>query len=179
MHITFSELLEGNYSSDEMIVSLKSVVPFFISYPNLIIPHGYSIADVIPYYISSEDYINPKTDIVNEKIGSPAKLIKMFTDVFQDLFSNAIRGKSRINSIPKVSLQVDIGGTDFQLERIEPSYDDVKNFERARARMGSASGILQVKVMGDTNLTDTQKHNVLLINQLLHRCRNVNVGGES
>ena len=173
------KFLKGDYEGDdEVTISLKSVVPFLLCHPNLIIPYGHTIADVIPFYKKGYDYLDVNVEIIDEQMESPAKLIKMFTQILQDILTNSYKGKSRLDSIPKIVLDVDIGSASLQLEKIQPTQEEVDSFQVVNPKMGSASSILNAKHLADGSISESQKHNILLIDMLLRRCRNANVGGE-
>jgi len=172
---TFLELLEGDYTSDSILVSLKSAVPVFIAYPEIIIPHGFKLADVMPYYLPEEDYMDFEKDVLLPSGKSPIFLISMFAKVFEAILSDLISESSQVDSIPKVSLQVDIGGSQSHFEVIEPTIHGVRNFESRKASLGTFKGKAQAKDLG--SLTEEQKHNILFLDDLLTKCRNTSVGG--
>lgn len=167
---SFLELLQGTYEGDEIVISLKSTVPIFIAYPELIIPYGYSISDVMEYYSPDKDYFNVEEDILLEGNGTPSLLLNMFAKVFESIISDSISKSSQLIRIPKVTLQVDIGGSKSHFESIAPCVSGVKNFESRRASLSTFQGKAQAKTL--PNLTEEQKHNILFLDDLLMKCRN-------
>ena len=170
MSATFMELLLGTYEGDEIVISLKSTVPIFIAYPELIIPYGYNISDVMKYYNPDKDYFDVEEDLLLEGNSTPCLLLNMFAKVFESIISDSISKNSQLIRIPKVTLQVDIGGSKSHFESIAPCVSGVRNFESRQASLSTFQGKAQARTLPD--LTEEQKHNILFLDDLLMKCRN-------
>lgn len=176
MNNTFLNLLKGEFSDDtDLVVSLKSAVPIFIAHPEIIIPFKASLPDVMPFYVEKEDYSDFSRNVLLTSIGSPTQLIVLFTKVFEVIVKLFNSGDSKLASMPKVSLRVDIAGSASHFETIAPTEFEVAQFDNAKSKMFTFTGFSAADE-SDT-LTYAQKHNLLLVDILTRKYNNSGLGG--
>ncbi|MFF2798252.1 hypothetical protein [Lysinibacillus xylanilyticus] len=175
MDNSFLSLLKGDFSGDDLVVSLKSAVPVFLSYPEIIIPFKARLSDVVPFYVMDEDYEDFKRNIILPAGNNPTQLIVLFTKVFEMIVKLFNSGDSKLAAMPKVSLKVDIGSSTSQFETIAPSAEQVTQFDNGKSKMFTFTGFNAVEDSG--GLSYEQKHNLLLVDILTRKYNNSGLGG--
>ena len=171
----FIELLKGEYKEPEIQISLKSTVPVFIAYPELIIPFKAKMTDIIPFYKDEYDYEDVNKNILLESGTSTTLLVILFTKIIETIITAFNSGDSAISYIPKVTLKVDIGDSTSKFEVISPSEEDVNKFDDAKSKMFTFTGFSAVD--SAESLSYEQKHNLLLVDILTRKYNNSGLGG--
>lgn len=171
------QLLTGECKDEELVVSLKSVVPVLIAYPEIIIPFKGRLSDVVPYYIKDEDYNDISRNIILENGKSPTQLIVLFTKIFEMVVKLFNSGDSSLEYMPRVKLKVDIGSSVSQFEVISPAAEQVAQFDSSKAKMFTFTGFNATE--DSVALSYEQKHNLLLVDILMRKYNNSGVGGRS
>lgn len=172
---TFKRLLDGDFNGETHEVSLKSTVPIFIAYPEMVIPYKKTISDIVEFYREDEDYNDNSSDLLLRGVASPTPLIVLFTKVFEVILKIFNDHNSELEYIPAISLKIDIGGSASQFEIIKPSKNMVDKFDSSKAKMFTFSGFNAVGKSKE--LSYEQKHNLLLIDMLTRKYNNSGIGG--
>lgn len=172
---TFLSLLKGDFSGETLVVSLKSTVPVFIAYPEIIIPFKAKLTDVMPYYFEREDYEDFNRNVILPPGVNHTQLIVLFTKVFEMIVKVFNSQSSQLTHMPKVSLRIDIGNNSSQFEVISPTAEQVAEFNNAKSKMFTFTGFSAAGA--GANLTDAQKHNLLLVDILTRKYNNSGLGG--
>lgn len=176
MDNTFANLLRGDFNGKgELVVSLKATVPVFISYPEIIIPFKSRMSDIVPYYVEKEDYTDMTRNILIPDLPSPTQLIVLFTKVFEVIVKLFNNGNSFLESMPKISLKIDIGNNASQFETISPKESQIEQFDNSKTKMFTITGYNAAE-KSDT-LSKEQKHNLLLVDILTRKYNNSGLGG--
>lgn len=172
----FYDLLCGRIDEPEVLINLKQVIPVCIAYPELVIPYGYSLSDIAKFYDSTIDYDTSEEKIIVSEGLDPRTLVSIFTKIFSLVVGHSNSGVSQVESFPKVSLNVDIATTALGFQTIEPSSLHVREFAKSKSAMYTYRGYSSTV---KEDLSEAQRHNILLIDMLTRRYNDSGLGGKS
>lgn len=192
--------MRGTYGEAELELSLKSCVPFFIVYPELIIGDNYQIEDVAPYYYEKLDYNDPELYVTLKPVidvdedGKPTgKEVKfsntpgqrdygnnkvlgiIFETLLRRVVNAAISNDSNSDATPLLSVAIDIGNDSGRRRVISVSDKDVDNFDTLKESLHTFSDHITANL--GSSLTRTQKSNLLLLNMLLSEFNDLGTTG--
>lgn len=158
------------------IISLKSCIPVFIAYPEII--SGYStLGEVAEIYDHSIDYhrIEAKVNLVDSE--AVDKLVILFANVFSDMISMPPRHRDDDEyPFPPFSLLIDVGPSSRKNSGIESPTEE--QLSRFGATTNSPAYTFSAKVaLANPNLPHNKKHNIMLVDILMQRANNSGLGG--
>lgn len=170
MDSQFLKLLKGELEGDEIEISLKSLVPVCVVYPELYLNTQVQMTHLMEFYKEDHDYNDLETPLIIPELKEPKTLLIIFTRLFEVIIKMSNSGETEVVHIPKIILNVDIGSSASSLEVIRPPQDEVDNFDGIKNKMYSFTGFLAV---GDAaNLTEAQKHNLRLFDIIKRKTNN-------
>lgn len=194
MDNSYNYFISGTYKEAELEVSLKSCVPFFIAYPELILGDNYQIEDVVPYYKPEIDYNDHSIYVTLEhnkvEEGKTQKFInapgqrdysnnKVLGIIFESLMRRAVNaaivGDSNSDPTPLLSVLIDIGSDSSRQRVIKVPSKDVDNFDTLKESLHTYSDHITANL--GNKLTRTQKSNLLLLNMLLSEFNDLGTTG--
>lgn len=171
--INLIDMLEKDLDTNEHVsISLKSSIPLFLVYPELI--YGFSsLSEIAEMYDDNVDYHDVDKHIIIDNTKQIDKLIMLFANVFSDLVgkpeSSNLEGGYRF---PAFSLVIDIGSANRSMELVSPTEEQVSRFSNSQVYTFKAKIAHEESV-----LSNNQKHNIILADMLTRKANDTGLGG--
>lgn len=166
MKSAFMSVLRGDTLEGEIEISLKSCVPVFIAFPELLTYPNKGISAVMPYYRPGVDYGDTVSNIDIGK--SEIELLSMFNAVFSTVLSNSLF-KSEEMELPRLYVNIDIGYGPTVYGRISPNHELSDSLGSKHFCEGLGLKF-NLAMYSKDKVSESQKHNILLLQALRKRC---------
>lgn len=159
-----SLLRDTEFTNSILEVSLKSCVPVFMAYPELVTPPSKNLEEINKYYVSSVDYFAPGRCNVGI---SENDLLNMFNALLSNVLSNGLFSDNSKSELPKLSLNIDIGSSSTDYGVVIPKPEDL--LKTGNKKYYDGLGVRFNRAMREKkDMTENQHHNIMLL-QILRK----------